>query len=66
MMDGVAAALRPATNATEHTREAQFLLSPMLHIEAIHEDLNHDEGLLAMLCCVWTGNHYMYSSSAQI
>jgi hypothetical protein len=66
MVDGVAATSRPTTNATEHACKAQFLLSPMLHVEVVHEDLNHDEALLAMLCFAWTCNHYMPSSSAQI
>jgi hypothetical protein len=66
MVDGVAATPGPATNATEHARKAQFLLSPMLHLEVIHADLAQDEALLAMVCFAWTCYHYMHSSSAQI
>jgi hypothetical protein len=66
MVNGVAVTRRPATDATKHARKAQFLLSLMLNIEVIHEDLNHDEALLATLCCAWTRNHYTCCSSPQI
>lgn len=45
----LAAAPRPVATVTEGTR-AQFLPSSMLHVEAMHEDLDHVEALLAMLC----------------
>lgn len=69
MVDGLAAPTtaqppRPVVTVTEGN-SAQFLLSPMLHVEVMQEDLDHGEALLPMICCAWSRSNYMPSSSAQ-
>lgn len=56
---------RPVVTVTEGI-PAQFLLSPMLHVEVMQEDLDHVEALLPVICCAWSRSNYMPSSGAHI
>jgi hypothetical protein len=45
------------------TCAAQFLQFTTLHVELLHEVVEHGETLLATLCCVCLRSHYMPSYS---